>query len=450
MNTEMKRTRHLESANTKVTIFSAIALALSAWGGFTLYKLIMDAMDNSLEYILPMARPINIGGLLINEAQVSMVLGALAFIIPFWLLISLLVKRHALSNLDTVGTGLFWAIFLACFVALLYFLGILGKLVRFDFGDIGNVNTDLRSIIGSGLSLVGMILALWSIVNISAAERAPIEYEEEEVVVEEEPVTSEVTEKKIIRKKTIIPDEGIKETTEVKEERVKKPEDYGYDSNERPVRKMKRTIRTEEETSVTPYEPIVINPLSSDDDVKTRDRIIVTDSGYKRTEDVDTEVNTVVSDSENTVPEENVRFIDTTVTEPLYADVPYRNDETVNSPSDESRDRNISDVPGEESPLPDMYENAEAGEFTSPVINEYPDSLKVVDEPVNTEVPVEEKANDITLETPSGIREEEVRVTRRYIELPGEEKVLVVTREYDMNGTLLSENSEIKNRNEIN
>lgn len=482
---ESKRTRHLESASLKTSIFALISAVLSAISGFYLYKIIMDALpDNTLEVYYSFLKPIKLGSLEINTAQQTMALGIILFLIPFWLLISFLVKRHSLSNGDTVGTGLYWFLLLTGLIGILYFLGMLTKLLTFNFSNLGAINTDLFSIIGTILSALVVILSIWTLINIAMAERSPIDYEEDyDDEIEEEVEVKRTTRRP--RRTNHVDDEIIDEVVEdtvVKNtsKKVISPADYGYDEVEVKKPVTRRVTKIVKSTANKPApavnvpenlnnveEPKIIPTDSSIKEPKISDTIIMKPITPEKVvvEPSEDEPRLVKSPVSNTEVKENVNEIvseevDEVVTESddiINEDVKYEAEEV--SPSDydaivsdphdvDNQPKNVFMEEGTSTPIftSDFMDHDEAEELQDVDVNTDPEPVEVVEEPVNETVPVE----NATLESTGTIKEEEIKVTRRYIEMPGEDKVIVVTREYDSAGRLLDEKTEVKDKKDLN
>ena len=93
-----------------------------------------------------------------------------------------------------------------------------------------------------------------------------------------------------------------------------------------------------------------------------------------------------------------------------------------------------------ETPAPDIYVEAPIPE----TFVEQPIPETFVERPI-PETFVERPILEIYVEKPAVVKDRETKIIRRYIELPGEDKVIVITREFT-DGALTGETSEIKDK----
>lgn len=487
---ESKRTRHLNSANFKTSIFAILTAILSAISGFQLYKLIIDAMDdNMLETVFPFLKTINLASIEINTAQQTMALAVIMFLIPFWLLISFLVKRHALSNGDTVGTGLYWLMVLVGIIGILYGLGILQNLLALNFAQLAKINTDLKSIIIAVLSGLLSILGLWSIININMAERAPVEYDDDYEDQDKNYSREDKKGRRVRRnnhpeeyEEEVITDRDADvkaiETNDLSETKVMSPERYGYDKVEakKPVTKkvtrivkhpvtsagaanvVPKNLEDVKEPKVVQIAPEVKEPRLSDtnimeaitpEQINASEEIIEelpvvesTKDIEKEVEEVKTEYNEVVSDPHDPDNQPKNRIMEEGISTPVYTTDFMDHDDDENLVENETSVDSIDD-----------YEVNSNSEVNEDIVEEDEEQEEIIAEP---ELELAERASEDSkimeneIESPGTIKEEEIKVTRRYIEMPGEDKVIVVTREFDSAGRLLDEKTEVKNKKDLN
>lgn len=170
------RLNFLDKANGATSILAILAAVSAFPGGLKLYEFMMDASDSKIEPAhLTGLGDMTVPGLgyVLKEPYSSLVLYALAVIIPVLILIALLVKKRGLGKNKLVGRGLYWLIILLGIGGILGGLGILTKLVANNLGSPFSIDTAPGNLAFTAGSILAILTAWFAVNFLSQAGKAP-------------------------------------------------------------------------------------------------------------------------------------------------------------------------------------------------------------------------------------------------------------------------------------
>ena len=400
MNIETdKRQSLLKQASKKSSILAIMALLGVLGAGYNLYLFITDAADNVLE------RYYNIGpiiipgsGIEINQAQLSVGVAAVLVIIPLIILIMLLSKKGTMKRSHIPGTGLYWVLILAALLVILTALGIIPKLIKGET-DLLNLNMALPNLAAAAVALITAVISSLTLFNIGKASSYP------DYIPKPRPVD------------------------DFSEAFVVDRDDSQFQPAGAPI--MDRS------------EPAVVHPFSD----TTSDTIVLSPNAQADLSAMDHPTIAMPTADFNPYAAEQAALFESTAEALVINEVPdvERDWDEVTTSPEGATERTIDmevlhaapaaeAIAAEmeiETPAPDIYVEAPIPET-------------FVEQPI-PETFVERPIPEIYVEKPAVVKDRETKIIRRYIELPGEDKVIVITREFT-DGALTGETSEIKDK----
>lgn len=410
MNIETdKRQSLLQQASKKSSILAIMALLGVLGAGYNLYLFIIDAADNVLEKYYNIG-PIVIpgSGIEINQAQLSVAVAAVLVIIPLIILIMLLAKKGAMKRSHIPGTGLYWLLILASLLVILTALGIIPKLISGD-KDLLNLNTALPNLAAVAVSLITAVISSLTLFNIKKASSYP------DYIPKPRPVD------------------------DFSEAFVVERDDSQFQQDGPPM--------------VDGTEPAVVHPFND----TTSDTIVLSPDAQADLSDLDHPTIAMPMADFNPYAAEQAALFESTAEALVINEVPdvERDWDEVTTSPEGATERTIDMEVLHAAPAAaaaaaavSHYEAAGSALAADQTAAEPEIEAPIPEIYVEAPIPetfVEKPIPEIYVETPSVVTDSETKIIRRYIELPGEDKVIVITREFK-DGALTVETSEIKDK----